>query len=109
LDVIAIASTNAARVLGMTSLAGGVRRGYGADLAIVDGNPLDNFKVLYGSGTERFAADRVTKTRGGGVRWTIRAGTLFDARALLRDVESYVAGHKAAQAAAGHSGAHARN
>ena len=96
LDVIRIASTNAAKVLGMKSHAGGVRRGYAADLAIVDGNPLDNFKVMYGGGTERFAADRVTKTRGGGVRWTIRNGALFDARALIKDVEGYVERQRAA-------------
>jgi len=95
LDVIRIASTNAARVLGLDRLVGGVRRGYGADLAIVDGNPLDNFKVMYGPGMERFAADRVTKTMAGGVRWTIRDGTLFDARALMRDIEEHVAGQKA--------------
>jgi imidazolonepropionase-like amidohydrolase len=90
LDVIKIATTNAARVLGLDKLAGGVRRGYGADLAIVDGNPLDNLKVMYGSGVERFGADRVTKTRGGAVQWTVRDGVLFDARALMRDVEEYV-------------------
>ena len=96
LDVIKIASTNAASVLGLTDLAGGVRRGYAADLAIVDGNPLDNLKTMYGSGVERFAADRVTKTKGGGVRWTVRAGTLFDARALINDAEEYVNQQKAA-------------
>ncbi|MGI6643292.1 MAG: amidohydrolase family protein [Bacillota bacterium] len=95
LDVIKVATTNSARVLGLSGLEGGVRRGYLADLAIVDGNPLDNFKVMYGGGLEVFAEDRVTKVRKGGVKWTIRDGVVFDAQALLREVEEYVKEQKA--------------
>ncbi|MGH9331282.1 MAG: hypothetical protein ACRD09_12630, partial [Vicinamibacterales bacterium] len=42
------------------------------------GNPLDNFKVMYGH------------REGQGVRWTIKAGVVFDAPALLREVEEDV-------------------
>jgi hypothetical protein len=45
-----------------------------ADLAIIDGNPLADFKVMY----------------DGGVRWTIKEGIVFDARALLSEVRWYV-------------------
>lgn len=89
-DIIKMATTNAGRSLGLSQLSEGIRKGYAADLAIIDGNPLDNFKVMYGTGVERFLDDRVTKIQAGGVRWTIRDGVLFDARALLQDVEDYV-------------------
>ncbi|MFO8061032.1 MAG: amidohydrolase family protein [Bacillota bacterium] len=91
IDIMKMATTNASRILGLTHLTEGVRKGYAADLAIVDGNPLDNFKVMYGLGVEKFLDDRVTRVRTGGVKWTIRDGVLFDATALLQDVEDYVA------------------
>ncbi len=89
-DIIKMATTNASKSLGLTHLSEGIRKGYAADLAIVDGNPLDNFKVMYGTGMEGFMDDRVTKIQTGGVRWTLRDGVLFDAQALLKDVEDYV-------------------
>ncbi len=95
LDVIKIATTNAARVLGWSHLEGGVNKGYTADLAIVDGNPLDNFKLMYGGGIEQFSEDRATKVLRGGVKWTIRGGVVFDAQALLQEVEKYVREQKA--------------
>jgi cytosine/adenosine deaminase-related metal-dependent hydrolase len=97
LDIVQIASTNAARVLNRPDLAGGVRRGFTADLAIVDGNPLANFKLMYGAGVDSFLDDQVTKVKAGGVRWTIRAGTVFDARALMVEVEDYVNSCKATE------------
>lgn len=90
IDCVKMATTNAARMLGLAGQSAGVRIGAPADLAVVDGNPLENFKVMYGTGVERFLDDRVTKVQAGGVRWTIRGGVLFDARALLDDVQDYV-------------------
>ncbi|MCK4438492.1 amidohydrolase, partial [Candidatus Bathyarchaeota archaeon] len=72
----------------------GVMKGVPADLCVVDGNPLDNFKVMYGTGVDRYAEDGVTMTRGGGVRYTIKGGVLFDCRELLADVEMYVNEHR---------------
>lgn len=93
IDIVKIATWNATQALGMKDHCG-VRIGCIADLAIVDGNPLGNFKVMYGTGIETFTDDgRVT--RRGGVRWTIKAGAVFDAPALLRDVEQYVRDLKA--------------
>jgi len=90
IDVVRMATTASAEVLALPELADGIFPGAVADLAIVDGNPLENFKVMYGTGVDRFLPDKVTKVRTGGVRWTIRDGTVFDARALLKDVEKYV-------------------
>lgn len=101
IDIIKIATVNAGEALGIERLRG-IRAGYLADLIVVDGNPLDNFKVLYGTGIERVdASGRLVRT--GGVRWTIKNGVVFDARALLDDVQAYVremAGRKTTTSAA---------
>jgi len=89
-DIIKMATTNATKALRFDKLAGGVRKGATADLAIIDGNPLDDFKVMYGTGLERFSEDRTRKIHCGGVKWTIKNGAVFDAQALLRDVADYV-------------------
>jgi len=88
IDVIKIATTNSQAALGIEGLAG-LRIGNIADIIVVDGNPLDNFKVMYGLGYDRFTADGKKEHRGG-VRWTIKAGVVFDAPALLKEVEWYV-------------------
>jgi hypothetical protein len=90
IDVIKIATTNAHVALGDEARALGVMKGAPADLCIVDGNPLDNFKVMYGTGVDRYAEDCVTVSHGGGVRWTVKGGALFNCGELLRDVEDYV-------------------
>jgi len=87
IDVIQIATWNATRTLGLDRLCG-VRIGCIADLAIVDGNPLGNFKVMYGGGFERYRDDGQVERRGG-VRWTIKAGAVFDAPALLAEAAAY--------------------
>ena len=88
IDIIKIATMNAGQVLEEKRLTG-VRIGNFADLAIVDGNPLDSFKVLYGIGTDEYEpAGKVVHK--GGVRWTIKAGIVFDAPALLKDAEAQV-------------------
>ena len=90
IDVVKIATTNAHTVLGDAERAKGVNPGAPADLAIVDGNPLDNFKVMYGTGVARYSPDGKSVTRGGGVRWTVKGGEVFDCRKLLEDVAEYV-------------------
>ncbi|HSL68714.1 MAG TPA: amidohydrolase family protein, partial [Longimicrobiales bacterium] len=95
IDVIKVASTNAARVLGFEQHCG-VRVGCIADLAIVNGNPLDNFKVMYGRGYGFYnIVPRNEQWKHGGVKWTIKDGIVYDAQALLREAESYVQQEKA--------------
>lgn len=94
IDIIKMATTNAAKAMGLDRLTGGVRKGSAADLAIINGNPLDNFKVMYGSGLERYSEDKTEVVRGGGVKWTIKDGVVFDTKAILRDLEEYVEGMK---------------
>jgi hypothetical protein len=94
IDVVKIATTNAHTCLGDMERSLGVVKGVPADLCVVDGNPLDNFKVMYGTGVDRYGEDGVTMTKGGGVRYTIKGGAVFDCRELLADVEEYVNEHR---------------
>ena len=87
IDVVRIATTNATRTLGMERHCG-IRVGCVADIAIINGNPLDNFKVMYGRGYGFYGmVPRAELGNHGGVKWTIKEGVVFDAQALLREVE----------------------
>lgn len=90
IDVIKVATTNATQVLGMKDGCG-IRVGCTADIAVVNGNPIDNFKVMYGRGYGFYGlVPRAEQWKHGGVTWTIKGGVIFDAQALLREVEWYV-------------------
>ena len=65
-----------------------VRAGYLADLVMVDQNPLDDFKVLYGTGTIRINDTTGSAERVGGVKYVMKDGIVYDAKQLLRDVEA---------------------
>jgi hypothetical protein len=93
LEVIRSATLWGARTLmepkGADPDFGQVREGMRADLVIVPLNPLQDFKVLYGTGTLRLDAAGEVR-RVGGVRWTIKDGIVYDAPALLADVREMV-------------------
>jgi hypothetical protein len=90
------ATSNNARILGEESRLGRVKTGYAADLIVVDGNPLENLKVLYPTGVETIVDGRTV--RSGGVTWTIKDGIPYDAPRLLREVKEIVAEARAARA-----------
>jgi cytosine/adenosine deaminase-related metal-dependent hydrolase len=74
---------------------GAVRTGWLADLVVVPLNPIQDFKVLYGTGTLRLdEAGEVQRV--GGVRWVISDGVVYDAPRLLADVAAMVAEAKRA-------------
>jgi imidazolonepropionase-like amidohydrolase len=87
LEVLQQATSNGARALGLPN-TGVVRAGYLADLAIVDGNPLHNMKVFYGTGVDVERNGKIEHR--GGVRYTIKRGIVFDAQQLLADVREKV-------------------
>lgn len=70
-----------------------VREGMLADLLVLPENPLQNLKTLYGTGFQRLGPDGKVRTVGG-VRYTIKDGVVYDARALLADVERMVKAQK---------------
>ncbi|HEX6971279.1 MAG TPA: amidohydrolase family protein [Limnochordia bacterium] len=90
IDIIKIATTNAYQVLGWKEHCG-VRVGCIADLVVVNGNPIDNFKVMYGRGYGFYGIyPPGERERHGGVKYTIKDGIVYDAQALLREAEWYV-------------------
>ncbi|HEY8558817.1 MAG TPA: amidohydrolase family protein [Pyrinomonadaceae bacterium] len=94
LKVVQHATANNARILGQEDKLGRIRAGYKADLIVVNGNPLENFKVLYPTGIEEIRGGKVYKT--GGVEWTIKDGIPFHAPTLAKEIREMVA--KARQA-----------
>ncbi len=104
LEVIQAATINGAHEIyaprGEEPPFGLVRPGMLADLVIVPGNPLDNLKLLYGTGHMRLNPQTQQVERVGGVRWTIKDGIVYDAPALLRSVEHMVAEARAREEAA---------
>ncbi len=89
LEVLRSATIQGAQALGMDDQIGSVRPGKLADLVITQYNPLENFKVLYGTGHFRLN-DKDQPVRVGGVRYTIKDGIVYDARELLSDVREIV-------------------
>jgi hypothetical protein len=63
---------------------------------IVDQNPLQNFKVLYGTGALKLNDKTGQAEKVGGVRYTIKDGIVYDAKALLADVAAMVEKQKRA-------------
>jgi cytosine/adenosine deaminase-related metal-dependent hydrolase len=86
IKVIQHVTGNNARILGMQDKIGSVRPGFLADLIVVNGNPLENMKVLYPP------ASAGQKT---GVEWTIKDGYVYHAPTLAKEVREMVAKAKA--------------
>lgn len=89
LEVLMSASLRGAEELGQAGELGTIEVGKLADIVLVDANPLANLQVLYGTGA--IVVNEENKAvRVGGVSYTIKDGIVFDAKALLRDVEEQV-------------------
>ena len=89
LEVIRAATYHGAQALGLEDRIGAVEPGKLADLVVVEENPLENLKVLYGTGAVKLDESN-WPVRVGGVKYTIKDGIVFDARALLADVREMV-------------------
>lgn len=88
LEVIRSATLYGAEALGNPEV-GQVAPGKLADLVIVAENPLENFKVLYGTGWIRVnERNEVERTRG--ILYVIKDGIIYDAKQLLADVARMV-------------------
>ena len=58
---------------------------------LVEGNPVANFKRLYGTGHYQLNRETDELGRAAGVRYTIKSGVVYDAKTLLADVRELVA------------------
>jgi cytosine/adenosine deaminase-related metal-dependent hydrolase len=111
LEVIEHATWNGARMLGLEDRLGKVREGFIADLLVVNGNPLDNLKLLNPYGTDVMTVngrpvsnytqvapgDRVQVVHGGGLEWTIKDGIPYHVPTLMREVGDMVASARRAR------------
>ena len=88
LKVIQHATGNGAKILGEESHLGRVRAGYLADLIVVNGNPLENLKVLYPTGIDEVRDGKVV--HGGGVEWTIKDGIPYHVPELMKEIKEMV-------------------
>lgn len=89
IDVMQHATGNNAKILGVEDRLGRIKIGYLADLILVDGNPLENFKFLYPTGIMDSKDEKIIHR--GGVQWTIKDGFVYYAPTLLEDVKKIVA------------------
>jgi hypothetical protein len=87
LSVIRHATGNNAKILGEERRLGRIRPGYLADLIVVNGNPLENFKVLY-PGIQ-------PGMDSAGVEWTVKDGIPYHGPTLLSEVRAMVAKSRA--------------
>ena len=104
LEVIEHATWNGAKLLGLEDRLGKIREGFIADLLVVNGNPLENLKLLnpYGADvmlingkvmpnyTPVGSTDRVQNVHGGGIEWTIKDGIPYHVPTLMREVKDIV-------------------
>ena len=89
IEVIMAATINGAEALGMDDQIGSIEIGKKADILIVEENPLENLKVLYGTGAIKLNEENEV-IRVGGVKYTIKEGIVFDSKLLLEDVKEIV-------------------
>jgi hypothetical protein len=89
IKIIQQATGNNAKILGQEERLGRVRAGFLADLIVVNGNPLENLKVLYPTGTDEIRNGKLVHT--GGVEWTIKDGIPYHAPTLMARVKQIVA------------------
>jgi imidazolonepropionase-like amidohydrolase len=107
LEVIEHATVNGAKVLGLADKIGRVRQGMVADLLVVNGNPLENFRLMNPYGTDlmsyngkiinNFSGEvkpgdpNVKMVHGGGIEWTIKDGIPYHVPTLMKEVKDLVA------------------
>jgi imidazolonepropionase-like amidohydrolase len=93
LKIIEHCTGNNAKILGEESRIGRVRVGWLADLIVVDGNPLEDIKVLYAGGTTALREGKEVRTLGS--EWIIKDGIPYNGPQLLREVKAIVDAAKA--------------
>lgn len=89
LEVIRSATLKGAEALGKEKEIGSIEIGKYADMVLLEANPLENLQYLYGTGAI-VLNEQNEVVRKGGVKYTIKAGIIYDARQLLDDVKEMV-------------------
>ena len=89
LTVVKHATYNGARMLGQERTLGRVREKWTADLIIVNGNPLENFKILSPLGTAAWDAAGNPR-RSGGIEYTVKDGYVYHVPKLAGEIREIV-------------------
>jgi hypothetical protein len=89
LEIIRSATLNGAEALGVENKIGSIEVGKFADIIIIEENPLENLKVLYGTGAIKLNQNNEV-VRVGGVKYTIKDGIIYDSKLLLKKVKEMV-------------------
>jgi len=79
---------NNAKILGRENELGRIRAGWLADLIVVDGNPLEDIKVLYAGGTSAIKDGKEARTLG--PEWVIKDGIPYNGPQLVREIKAIV-------------------
>lgn len=90
LEVINSATLQGARQLWIDDDVGSIEVGKKADFVVVEHNPLENLRVLRGTGAIRLNDETREVERIGGIRYTIKDGIVYDARELRRQIRDMV-------------------
>jgi imidazolonepropionase-like amidohydrolase len=80
---------NNAKILGAQDRIGRIRAGYDADVIVVNGNPLEDLKVLYPTGTTALVNGK--EVAAGGILWTIKDGIPYSVPRLMGEIKEIVA------------------
>jgi imidazolonepropionase-like amidohydrolase len=67
-----------------------IRPGTRADMVIVDQNPLENLKILYGTGWMKLNDQTGKVERVGGIKYVVKDGIVYEPKKLLADVAAMV-------------------
>jgi hypothetical protein len=106
LEVLRHATVDGARVLGLDDRLGRVRTGFIADLLVINGNPLENLRIMNPYGTDLMSYNgrivdnytdavkpedpNVKLVHGGGIEWTIKDGIPYHVPTLMKEVKDMV-------------------
>jgi imidazolonepropionase-like amidohydrolase len=106
LEVLRHATADGARVLGLDDRLGRIRAGFVADLLVVNGNPLENLRIMNAYGTDLMSYNgqiinnysatakpgdaNVKQVHGGGIEWTIKDGIPYHVPTLMKEVKEMV-------------------
>jgi imidazolonepropionase-like amidohydrolase len=107
LEVLKHANADGAKVVHMEDRLGRVRQGFIADLLVVNGNPLENLRIMNPYGTDLMSYNgqiinnysgivkpgdpNVKMVHGGGIEWTIKDGIPYHVPTLMKEVKEMVA------------------
>ena len=122
LEVLRNATLNGAKVLGLDDKLGRVRQGFVADLLVVNGNPLENLRVMSPYGTDLMSYEgriidnysglvkpddpNVKQVHGGGIEWTIKDGIPYHVPTLVKEIKDMVSRARSERPRATSNGQH---